>query len=340
MIEISVLPQQPLIETGGHNQYVNFDFWLRNSTGQKWQIYALQLRALDEGGNLLRRKAIGLNGISPAIHTLGKSELPPGGELYVFNPFHTFPSDLPIDTLHYTFILFNEAEETMTREVDVSPVVYQPQTDLALPLRGRVMVYDGHDFYAHHRRVDLTHPAARMLGIESNGIRYAYDFCTADAQGGLYQGDGGTREAWFGFGAPVAAPGAGLVVKAVNDQPDLLFGQAFDYEAAMQDPDLMEGNCVLIDHENGEFSALMHLQQGSVSVLAGDRVEQGQLLGRMGFSGDAGFWVHLHYELRNGVDGLKSEGLPAYFRDFRRVCGEQRIPVERDSLESGELIEA
>jgi hypothetical protein len=68
---------------------------------------------------------------------------------------------------------------------------------------------------------------------------------------------------------------------------------------------------VLIDHGNGEFSMLAHLQHGSVSVKKGDKVTRGQPIAKIGSSGSSNN-PHLHFELRNGID-FKSDGLPAIF---------------------------
>ena len=46
------------------------------------------------------------------------------------------------------------------------------------------------------------------------------------------------------------------------------------------------GNCVVIDHGDSEYSVLMHMQLGSVRVMAGDKVAGGQVIGKMGNSGE------------------------------------------------------
>jgi hypothetical protein len=55
---------------------------------------------------------------------------------------------------------------------DVAPVVYQHEVALRLPLAGRVLVWDGHDFLSHHRRWDYLFPPIRELGFDSNAASY------------------------------------------------------------------------------------------------------------------------------------------------------------------------
>ena len=59
------------------------------------------------------------------------------------------------------------------------------------------------------------------------------------------------------------------------------------------------GNCVIIDHGNSEYSVVAHMQQGSVTVKVGERVAAGQVIGKLGNSGDS-FGPHLHYQLQSG----------------------------------------
>ncbi|WP_423824140.1 M23 family metallopeptidase [Salinisphaera sp. SPP-AMP-43] len=74
-------------------------------------------------------------------------------------------------------------------------------------------------------------------------------------------------------GAPVRAPAAGKVVFA--------------------DPDLyLTGGTVLIDHGHGIGSNFLHMS--ALDVAVGDRVEQGQTIGRVGASGRA-TGPHLHW---------------------------------------------
>jgi murein DD-endopeptidase MepM/ murein hydrolase activator NlpD len=56
---------------------------------------------------------------------------------------------------------------------------------------------------------------------------------------------------------------------------------------------------VVLDHGSGVFTGYWHLQE--LAVRPGDRVEPGQLLGRVGSTG-LSTGAHLHWELRvNGV---------------------------------------
>jgi hypothetical protein len=337
-VSVTVRPDRPIVERRGLNRYLNLDFLLENRGRDVLQLEMIQVSVLDAGGRLVQRRFISGNGTSPSIETVGKRDLEPGAAKLVFNPFHTFESGTPLDTLRYEFVLLGREDERMEvrLEATVTPRSWRPKTDLVLPLKGRMIVWDGHDFYSHHRRWDVTHPIIRRIGLQNNPDRYAYDFSIVDKEGRMYRGEGKAPEEWFGWGVPVLAPGSGTVVESANDARD--HGpDKMDFEAALKSPRLTCGNYVVIDHGNGEFSVVCHMKQGSVRVKPGDHVRQGEQLGQMGFSGDA-ITVHVHYQLqdRREFDG---EGLPSYFSRFRRWLGSRSLTIAQGQIDSGDIVE-
>ena len=267
--------------------------------------------------------------------------LEPGAELTVFNPLPTWPADLELRTIRFelSFDLADKGEERARVSVVVRPTPYDGKTRLVLPVVGRTLVHDGHDFYAHHRRLDPSGPITTLLGITENPIRYGYDFCIVDDAGRMYRGDGSKNEDWYGFGRPILAPGDGVVVATANDRPDHRKGEkpGFNLDDAKADMTVLFGNYVKIDHGNGEFSLLAHLREGSVAVKPGDRVVRGRKIAEMGFSGDA-FLVHLHHQVQR--DAKTGEGLPSSFENYRLFTGKGWTTVKRGTVDSGDVIES
>lgn len=155
--------------------------------------------------------------------------------------------------------------------------------------------------------------------------RFAYDLYIAK-DGRPFRTDGATNEDYFCFGQPILAPAAGTVAGAVDGLPDNPPGR--------MDPANPVGNHVVIDHGEGEFSFLAHLQNGSVAPRAGDSVAEGQQIGRCGNSGNTTM-PHLHYHLQTTAVFARGEGLPAQFNDYV-ADGEQ---VERGEPVRGEYLE-
>jgi len=122
------------------------------------------------------------------------------------------------------------------------------------------------------------------------------------------------------FGHEVRSPCVGVVLAAVDGLPD--------HAPPERDPAHPAGNHVAIDCGEGVVF-LAHLQDGSVAVARGDRVGAGQVLGRVGNSGNTTEpHLHIHAE-RAPHDGRMSTrpGLPLTFAG-RSLARNDRVAVE------------
>jgi peptidase M23-like protein len=344
--QLSVLPAQPLIERRGSQQLLNFDIRIDSAGGPALTLAQIDLTVLDAKGTVLHRRFIGGNGFGPPIQTVPQRALAPGEAIAIFNPFHALDASLGIATMHYRLTFTDETgKQEVAAELDVKPIGYVGQAKLVLPVRGRVLVHDGHDFYAHHRRLDLAHPVVKMLGLKANAARYAYDLAIVDAAGALFRGDGAALADWYGYGTPIVAPAAGVVVALHDGAPDQTPANLLNVgpEEVKKDPSVLMGNYLVIDHGKGEVSVLAHLAQGSLEVKVGDKVKAGVEIAAMGMSGDANM-VHLHYELQNGP-GLPfspeaAEGLPSTFRGLKRIAGARAVPIPDGAIDTGDIVES
>src|SRR6185503_11249367 len=233
----------------------------------------------------------------PSIQTIPERELGPHGTLLILNPLYAFPLDLELAELRFELTLEAAgagAPDERTLRADVEPARYKDQTALRLPLGERFLVWDGHDFYAHHRRWDYTFEPIRALGFDGNSARYSYDFLPIDEDGAMVHGDEAVNENWIGFGQPIHATAAGTVVAVVDSRPD---DRTLDMPALRADLMNMFGNYVVLDHGHGEHSVFGHIQQASAKVRVGDKVASGQVLAAIGASGSS-LMPHLHYQLQ------------------------------------------
>ncbi|GAA3919389.1 M23 family metallopeptidase [Hymenobacter algoricola] len=335
-VSVTVAPTRVFLEerAGSH---LNFDFAVQAGPDSLW-LAKVEVSVYDQAGALVVRKFVDNNGFSPAVSSLSHRVFAPGQTALVFNPFHFFAPDVEVARLAYTFEFQDARRRKVTQQLDVRPERYQPRAALKIPVSGRLLVWDGHDENAHHRRLDYLHPVARQVGIRTNFMRYAHDFVVVNEKGETHSGEGRKNTDYPGFDQPVHAPAAGRVVAAYSAQPDNDNGQDYFDPRAMvgKDPLLLYGNYVVLDHGNGEFSLLGHLRQNSVVVKVGDQVRADQVVARLGSSGSS-YFPHLHYELRTGAT-MNVEGLPAYFTRFELVRGSRRRTVRTGAVDSGDLL--
>jgi hypothetical protein len=137
----------------------------------------------------------------------------------------------------------------------------------------------------------------------SKSQRFAMDLVIRK-DGSSHSGDGKKLTDYYCYGVEIIAPADGQVVWSCDSLPD--------QEPGRMDPTRPVGNGVVIDHGNGEFSLIAHLQPKSQRFQTGARVKAGDVLGKCGNSGNTSE-PHLHYHLQNGPDLMTAEGLPAMF---------------------------
>jgi hypothetical protein len=155
-----------------------------------------------------------------------------------------------------------------------------PALELAFPLRGGTYyVAQG----GSNRIVNMH--------VISPSQRYALDILKLNAIGvrarGLYPAD---PKRYAIFGAEIVSPCDGVVAAAEDGFVDL--------PPPERDPEHRAGNFVAIESD-GATIYLAHLMKGSVSVKSGEHVRKGQVLGRVGNSGNT-TEPHLHIHAEEG----------------------------------------
>lgn len=213
------------------------------------------------------------------------------------------PSAFAVDGIVYRFLWRTPAGASRSFRLPVES--YVTKTSLRLPFAGSGVVFAGHELADHH--------------TAAPNQWFAYDLAPTDATGAWLRDTKGENASYAGWGQPILAPAAGVVVDARGDIPDnarpLVVPDVADLLVHGEKNRVAGGNFVLLDHGNGEHSYLAHMQKGSVRVAKGDRVEQGDVLGQLGNSGISGA-PHLHFQLQACAEPLACVSLPAPFTDL------------------------
>ena len=79
--------------------------------------------------------------------------------------------------------------------------------------------------------------------------------------------------------------------------------------------DSITGNSLVLDLGQGRYALYAHLQPGSIKVAVGDKVRAGQVLAKLGNSGNSDA-PHLHFQLMDANSPLGAEGLPYAIAGF------------------------
>ena len=203
------------------------------------------------------------------------------------------------------------------------------------------------DFPLRGEWMAVQTPASRIPshGTDLLGQRYAFDLIRFDPRkGARYHPAGGLKTLLFGvrtrechgWGEPIHAPLDGVVVAARDGVPErgrihpvrelvLALRNGVTFRPTAHHVDRLLGNHVIL--RCGDVDAgFAHLTTGSVAVEAGQQVRVGDLLGRVGHTGNSTA-PHLHFQLMDGPDPLAACGIPCAFREYEvwREGGWQRV---------------
>lgn len=139
-----------------------------------------------------------------------------------------------------------------------------------------------------------------------------------DNQGRFYDGDRTKNDSYQSYGENIYAVADGTVTSTLDDMeanaPGIL--PASDpVLAAKLTIENVDGNHIIQDLGDGTWAMYAHLQKGSLQVKPGDKVTKGQLIGKLGNTGNSNA-PHLHFQLMDGPELAGSDGVPYVFDSF------------------------
>jgi murein DD-endopeptidase len=232
----------------------------------------------------------------------------PGGRDVLYLDLLLPSTPLPASLLHrIEYRVADDRASSHVVEGARSDVATAGAIVLGAPLRGGPWAAIHHARWprGHRRVIYSVDGAARIPG------RHAIDWVKVDAQGRIARGDADLSANHLGLGAEVLAVADARVVALRDDlreserlssHPDHALGDA-------------SGNFVALELREGRFAIYEHLQPGSVRVRIGQTVKRGEVVGRLGFTGDS-TGPHLHFHVADAPSPLAAEGLPFAFEGF------------------------
>ena len=195
-------------------------------------------------------------------------------------------------------------------------------------------------------------------GTNQLGTRYAYDFIQVDwnrmgtpaYRVGVmqYLFSGVKLSDYYCWGQEVYSPCDGIVVVAEdgyaeNEKTNLLadmsnaYKNAHYFDPEKDDIQSVAGNYVIIKYSENVYAALCHLQTGSIQVSVGQMIKKGEVIGRVGHSGNS-FAPHLHFQLMDSGDITVANGVPCAFEQYEIFQDnewqiiENGIPTDKDRI--------
>lgn len=284
-----------------------FSLLAQTATPAKLKPVSMRIDLLKDA-SLLRTTTYPNPGFTPLTYqTAAPRRLADGSEppRPIYWPFAiriraTEPRSLGANAMHVEVEAIDEVKGRRRGVAFLRIETYSQRTELTFPFRGKGIILQGGAANGGHRN------RSGQFAFDALGLDEAWSI--------IAPGDGKKNEDYRGWGRELLAPADGLVVRSRGDRPEQPVADVSDpkYYAPQYPAGGDPGNHLIIDHGGAEYSMIAHFRSGSMTVKTGDKVRRGQVLGKLGHSGDTD-GPHVHYQLQSGPDWEFADGLPCKF---------------------------
>jgi Peptidase family M23 len=238
-------------------------------------------------------------------------------------------SDIPAALDH---TLHMRSPDGVEHALTVQPLVVQQRAPIVVapPLRGADWLAGD----SMHNGLDAAHRRATLLngGRAFIAQRYAIDWVRyrlVDGLGTTWSGPENKNSSYFCYDAPIYSMAPGKVIEMLDGIPENVphSGKiAIDVNFFNAG-----GNNVVVDIGYGLYAFYAHMRPGTVTVKVGDEVTTGEILGRVGNSGNS-TEPHLHAHIVDQPSFLAGQGVPYEFDRFAATGATQYIAKPHDQM--------
>ena len=301
-------PRTPELFQGDGRSHIAYELLLANFSPETIRIDQLDLA----GG---QSNSIGHEQLKPMFSLIGANTQKPqeavlksseSAIIFVFRDDWKMPKWA--NTLRVEAVGKPETQQTISVDMSLSdrkPVIIQS------PLRGKNWwTPNGPANDSTHRRVVIA--VGDHLGLPE---RFAVDWVQLGADGKSYSGAEADNRSYHAYNADILAAADGRVVSTKDGIPENV-----PQSPKMAVPITLEtigGNFVMEDIGNGRYAFYAHLIPGSVAVKPGDQIKAGQVIGKLGNSGNSSE-PHLHFHVCDSPQPLFCNGQPFEIDHFTR----------------------
>jgi hypothetical protein len=294
------------VSVGGERRLF-YEFHLASYDKSDGNVDEVEIISGDTGAVLSDDKGAALNGLIShpgAKEPAADPQRMPAGSVAMVYIETTLPAGSPSPRSLRWRLHYSRKTELPIIE-GVLPIALEAPITIGFPLSaGKWVAANGPSNTSDHRRsLQVVDGRARIAQ------RYAIDWVKLGPDGRVFHGDKAVNANWYDFGTGVLAVADATVSAAHDGVPE---NEPSDKLAVPITLETVGGNYLILDLGRGRYAFYAHLQPGSQRVHVGDKVHRGEVIARLGNTGNSD-GPHLHFHVSNANNPLGAEGAPYVF---------------------------
>lgn len=229
----------------------------------------------------------------------------------------------PVDEMEIT-VVFEMNGEVKTSSISVPIKEYSSKNEYIFPLKGACLVWGNWDITINSHRLAHSQEFGMDFVYLNDDLTFPHTVKTKNEDFKTYRKD--VYAVYDGEVIDVfdKAPENPIAPDTFPPEKQEEIKKKYGWHA------IAMGNYIIIKHPNDEYSGYAHLSTGSATVKKGDKVKQGQVIGKVGNAGHSA-GPHLHFQIINGPDFLTARGLPCHFVNIVDFMGKD-VSLIQDNL--------
>ena len=304
----------PFIGDGA--EHLAYELYLANFTKRPVRIVALRVHgsagaAFDTSveGDALKASFIA---VGSADHQKPQDPVLATGASGIIFVFLNFGSRATPATLDNSLVVEPDGDATDAQLIPLAALHVQKLASaptIDAPFAGdRWLAANGPSNTSNHRRAVIV-----LDGKARSPERYAIDWVKLGDDGKTFSGDESQNSSYHAYGLPVTAVADGRAVAVLDGLAENVPQQT--RMAIELTPANMAGNHIVEDIGGGRYVGYAHFRPGSITVKQGDVIHRGQVIGKIGNSGNS-TEPHLHLQICDAPTFLACNGLPMQFKEM------------------------
>ncbi len=308
----SLGPLIPFIGDG--TAHLAYELYLSNYNRKPVRVVALRISG--SGGDVFEKTVEGnaLKGLYIAAGSADREKpqdpvLAPGatGIIYIFLDFASREAPARLSN---TLVVEVDGDVSNAQLIPLDALEVQaPSTapTVDAPFAGdRWQAANGPSNTSLHRRAVIV-----LNGKAKSPERYAIDWIKLGDDGNTFTGDEHQNASYHAYDVPITAVADGRAVNVLDGIPENTPHR--EQMAITMTPASAPGNNIVEDIGGGRYVGYAHFRPGTIAVKTGDTIHRGQVLGKLGNSGNS-TEPHLHIQICDGPSFLECNGLPMQFK--------------------------